>query len=73
MGRLAACSDDAPSHVDEGAFATLDGQAPLVIARRGFPGVRPEETQPSYELAADAGADSLEDALIKLINDNGLN
>lgn len=63
MGPLAACSDDAPSQGEPGAFATLDGQAPLIIGHRGFPGVRPEETQPSYELAADAGADSLEEDL----------
>src|SRR4051812_5872132 len=59
MGLFAACSDGS----DEKAFATLDGQAPLVIAHRGFPGVRPEETQPSYELAADVGADALEEDL----------
>ena len=40
--------------------ATLDGAAPLVIGHRGFPGRYPEETQPAYVGAADAGADSLE-------------
>ena len=54
-----ACSSGASS----GMFETLNGQAPLVIGHRGFPGVRPEETQPSYELAADAGADALEQDL----------
>ncbi len=41
-------------------FTTLDGQQPLVIGHRGFPGLFPEETQASYENAAAAGADSLE-------------
>jgi glycerophosphoryl diester phosphodiesterase len=62
MSIFAACGDNAPPQPDAGgAFATLNGQAPLVIGHRGFPGVRPEETQPSYELAADVGADSLEE------------
>lgn len=39
---------------------TLDGNAPLIIGHRGLPGFYPEETRPSYEGAADAGADSLE-------------
>ncbi|BBP95839.1 glycerophosphoryl diester phosphodiesterase [Burkholderia sp. SFA1] len=45
------------------AFSTLDGRQPLVIGHRGLPGLRPEETQPSYELAADSGADALEEDL----------
>ena len=40
-------------------LATLDGAQPLVIGHRGLPGLSPEEIQPSYEGAADAGADSL--------------
>jgi glycerophosphoryl diester phosphodiesterase len=44
-------------------FATLDGKQPLVIGHRGLPGLVPEETGPSYELAADSGADSLEEDL----------
>jgi len=44
-------------------FATLDGAEPMVIGHRGLPGLYPEETQPSYEAAADAGADSLEEDL----------
>ena len=39
---------------------TLDGKPPIVIGHRGLPGLYPEETRPSYEKAADAGADSLE-------------
>lgn len=44
-------------------FNTLDGNQPLVIGHRGLPGLYPEETQPAYEGAADAGADSLEEDL----------
>ncbi len=42
---------------------TLDAAQPLVIGHRGLPGLYPEETQASYEAAADAGADSLEEDL----------
>jgi len=42
---------------------TLDGNPPLVIGHRGLPGLYPEETEPSYDGAADAGADSLEEDL----------
>src|SRR5471032_1920780 len=42
---------------------TLDGQAPLVIGHRGLPGLMPEETLPSYDLAAALGADALEEDL----------
>lgn len=44
-------------------FLTLDGNPPLVIGHRGLPGLFPEETLPSYEAAAQAGADSLEEDL----------
>ncbi len=44
-------------------FPTLDGKPPLVIGHRGLPGLVPEETQPSYELAADLGTDALEEDL----------
>ena len=48
---------------DPAPFQTLDGAAPLVIGHRGLPGLYPEETLPSYNGAADAGADSLEEDL----------
>ena len=48
---------------DPAPLKTLDGAAPLVIGHRGLPGLYPEETQPAYEGAADAGADSLEEDL----------
>lgn len=62
---LAACGSDdngTPSSTPV-AFKTLDGAQPQVIGHRGLPGLYPEETQPSYENAADAGADSLEEDL----------
>jgi glycerophosphoryl diester phosphodiesterase len=56
---LSACGgSDGPA-----PLLTLDGQAPLVIAHRGLPGLYPEETLPAYEGAVDAGADSLEEDL----------
>ncbi|MGL6235054.1 MAG: glycerophosphodiester phosphodiesterase family protein [Segniliparus sp.] len=58
---LSACSHPAPQ--EPKPFATLDGSQPLVIAHRGLPGLRPEETRPAYELAADDGADALEEDL----------
>ena len=45
------------------ALPTLDGKPPLIIGHRGLPGLMPEETQPSYELAADLGTDALEEDL----------
>lgn len=55
---LSACANSAAPQPKP--FATLDGARPLVIGHRGVPGLRPEETRPSYELAADEGADALE-------------
>lgn len=67
---LAACGNDddpAPAASTQtsapSALKTLDGNAPLVIGHRGLPGLYPEETQVSYEGAANAGADSLEEDL----------
>jgi glycerophosphoryl diester phosphodiesterase len=60
---LSACgSSDGPAPAPT-PLLTLDGAAPLVIGHRGLPGLYPEETWPSYEGAADAGADSLEEDL----------
>jgi len=44
-------------------FLTLDGKPPLVIGHRGLPGLMPEETEASYELAAALGTDALEEDL----------
>jgi len=59
VASLAACGGSD----DPAPFQTLDGAAPLVIGHRGLPGLYPEETAPSYDGAADAGADSLEEDL----------
>ncbi|AJK49963.1 glycerophosphoryl diester phosphodiesterase [Burkholderia plantarii] len=65
---LAACGggDDPvtqPVQATPAALKTLDGNPPLVIGHRGLPGLYPEETEVSYEGAANAGADSLEEDL----------
>ena len=61
---LTACGGGGDSNnLASAKFQTLDGAAPLVIGHRWLPGLYPEETQPSYEAAADVGADSLEEDL----------
>jgi glycerophosphoryl diester phosphodiesterase len=47
-----------------GAWPTLDGAEPLVIAHRGASGYRPEHTLASYTLAIDQGADFIEPDLV---------
>src|SRR5215468_8433898 len=44
-------------------FLTLDGQVPLVIGHRGLPGLVPEETLASYDMAAAVGTDAFEEDL----------
>ena len=44
-------------------FLTVDGKAPLILGHRGVPGLVPEETEASYELAAALGTDALEEDL----------
>jgi glycerophosphoryl diester phosphodiesterase len=44
-------------------FLTLNGQAPLVIGHRGLPGLMPEETFPSYDMASAMGTDAFEEDL----------
>jgi glycerophosphoryl diester phosphodiesterase len=58
-----ACVQDAIDQHHALALETLDGAIPLLIGHRGLPGLYPEETEPSYEGAAEAGADSLEEDL----------
>ena len=52
-----------PVPAQEKPFATLDGKPPLVIGHRGLPGLMPEETQASYDMAAALGTDALEEDL----------
>src|SRR6516225_10222238 len=44
-------------------FLTVDGKAPLILGHRGVPGLVPEETEASYDLAAALGTDALEEDL----------
>src|ERR1700688_2022322 len=53
-----------PVSAEEKPFATLGGKPPLVIGHRGLPGVMPEETQASYDMAAGLRADALEEDLL---------
>ncbi len=46
------------------SFATLDGQAPLVIGHRGAAGFLPEHTLEGYRLAIEQGADFIEPDLV---------
>ena len=59
----AAGEGGAGGDISIAALPTLDGSVPLVIGHRGLPGLHPEETEASYDGAADAGADSLEEDL----------
>ena len=49
---------------DDGNFATLNGQAPLVIGHRGASGFLPEHTLEGYKLAIEQGADFIEPDLV---------
>ena len=39
-------------------FLTVDGKAPLILGHRGVHGLVPEETEPSYDLAAALGTEA---------------
>ncbi|WP_349630078.1 glycerophosphodiester phosphodiesterase family protein [Bradyrhizobium tropiciagri] len=58
-----ASAQTGPAPAGAKPFLTVDGKQPLVIGHRGVPGLVPEETEASYELAADLGTDSLEEDL----------
>lgn len=57
----AAFAQPAPSGAKP--FLTIDGKAPLILGHRGVPGLVPEETEASYDLAAALGTDALEEDL----------
>jgi glycerophosphoryl diester phosphodiesterase len=67
LGLLAmmACGHGGSALAQGGAkpFLTLNGQPPLVIGHRGLPGLMPEETLPSYDMAAALGTDAFEEDL----------
>lgn len=44
-------------------FLTVDGKPPQILGHRGVPGLVPEETEASYDLAAALGTDALEEDL----------
>ncbi|MGY3692030.1 glycerophosphoryl diester phosphodiesterase [Bradyrhizobium sp. USDA 3240] len=58
-----ASAQTGPAPAGAKPFLTVDGKLPLVIGHRGVPGLVPEETEASYELAADLGTDALEEDL----------
>ncbi|HMG50674.1 MAG TPA: glycerophosphodiester phosphodiesterase family protein [Inquilinus sp.] len=60
-GGRAILADEAPAGAKP--FLTLDGKPPLVVGHRGLPGLMPEETLPSYDMAAALGTDALEEDL----------
>ena len=49
-------------------YATLNGDAPLVIGHRGASGERPEHTLESYKLAIEQGADFIEPDLVMTLD-----
>lgn len=57
----AAFAQPAPSGAKP--FLTVDGKQPLILGHRGVPGLVPEETEASYDLAAALGTDALEEDL----------
>jgi glycerophosphoryl diester phosphodiesterase len=57
------CAQTGSAPADVKPFLTLDGKQPLVIGHRGVPGLVPEETEASYDLAAALGTDALEEDL----------
>jgi glycerophosphoryl diester phosphodiesterase len=63
MNPVAGAAPEGQAGAGGATLPTLDGSAPLLIGHRGLPGLYPEETEPAYDGAADAGADSLEEDL----------
>jgi glycerophosphoryl diester phosphodiesterase len=62
-GFLAAVAGAEQGAAEEPAaklLLTLDGKPPLIIGHRGLPGLMPEETIASYDMAAELGTDALE-------------
>ncbi len=56
-----AFAQSGPAPTGAKPFLTVDGKAPLVLGHRGLPGLVPEETEASYDLAAALGTDALEE------------
>src|ERR1700738_3751538 len=58
-----ASAQTGPAPAGAKNFLTLDGKPPLILGHRGLPGLVPEETEASYDLAAALGTDALEEDL----------
>ncbi|MET4212181.1 glycerophosphodiester phosphodiesterase family protein [Bradyrhizobium sp. LA2.1] len=58
-----AFAQSGPAPAGAKPFLTVDGKVPLVLGHRGLPGLVPEETEASYDLAAALGTDALEEDL----------
>jgi glycerophosphoryl diester phosphodiesterase len=61
---LSACAATQTATHETPPWATLSGEAPLVIAHRGASGYLPEHTLEAYALAIDQGADVIEPDLV---------
>ena len=61
---ITGCASTEEMDMHKGAWATLDGTPPLIIAHRGASGYRPEHTLEAYKLAIDMGADVVEPDLV---------
>ena len=53
----------APRHLPQSGTVT-EFRSPILIAHRGFPGLRHEHTRSSYDLAIDSGADYIEPDIV---------
>jgi len=58
-----ASAQTGPAPAGAKKFLTVDGKPPLILGHRGVPGLVPEETEASYDLAAALGTDALEEDL----------
>jgi glycerophosphoryl diester phosphodiesterase len=58
-----AFAQTGPAPAGAKRFLTVDGKQPLILGHRGVPGLVPEETEASYDLAAALGTDALEEDL----------
>ncbi|MEO6747013.1 MAG: glycerophosphodiester phosphodiesterase family protein [Caldimonas sp.] len=64
VGAVIAALSLALPAFEAGAYSTLDGNAPIVIAHRGASGYRPEHTLAGYALAIQLGANYIEPDLV---------
>ena len=60
LSAVAGAEQGAAEELAARPLLTLDGKPPLIIGHRGLPGLMPEETIASYDMAAELGTDALE-------------